>query len=206
MAKKSTVVSTLAALQDLITQCMQDADRVKKDGTAADNARVYIEIRALAELFQDKKNQLEELKAEMAYKQVPEAFEREHTKTLTLKEGYRITVQGMVRASTKSMEIGVAWMKLCNCGHAADNHDKDLFACTAVIKEVIKASKNGPPRETTYNCQCRGYFAPNAGLVKETINAQTLGAFAKSKMEEGIELPSNIFNVVVGSNATVTKV
>jgi hypothetical protein len=125
----------------------------------------------------------------MAYQDVPEAFEREGTKTLTLQSGYRVTISALVRASTKDMEQGIAWCKLCECGHEERDHINDNNRCSAGCED-----------------KCKGFNAPNAGLVKETINAQTLAAFARAEMEEGRELPDTVFTVNIGQNTSVTKV
>ena len=203
MAKKVTVVKALSALKDLVDQCVADADQVRP-GTAAENARQLIEVRALAELIQEHKTRLEELKSRLAYDWVPAAFEREKAKTITLQEGYRVTVSPHVSASTKSMSAGIEWMRLCACGHPKDDHDTINGRCTADVE--TKGKKNGKKEFHTCNT-CTGYFAPNAGLVKETINAQSLAAFAKELLaKEGRDLPDHIFNVTVGNNTSITKI
>jgi hypothetical protein len=46
----------------------------------------------------------------------------------------------------------------------------------------------------------------HGALAKRTINAQTLAAFVRSEMEEGREVPDDIFTVHIGQNTSVTKV
>lgn len=41
-------------------------------------------------------------------------------------------------------------------------------------------------------------------LIQNTVNASTLSAFAKSVMEEGRELPEELFTVFIGANTSVT--
>tara|TARA_B100000700_G_scaffold331737_1_gene467772 strand:+ start:6007 stop:6513 length:507 start_codon:yes stop_codon:yes gene_type:complete len=43
-------------------------------------------------------------------------------------------------------------------------------------------------------------------LVTPTVNASTLSAWAKSQIEEGEELPEEVFNVTYRENTSVTKV
>jgi hypothetical protein len=43
-------------------------------------------------------------------------------------------------------------------------------------------------------------------LIFETVNASTLAAEAKKMMEEGLELPQDLFKVAVVPNVSVTKV
>lgn len=169
-------------------QELAEVNAVAKQGSATELARHYIDVRNFYEALHEVSKELTKLKDQMSYQDVPAAFEREGTSTLTLRDGYRVTISALVRASTKDMETGIAWCKLCECGHALQYH-KDGTFCTV-----------------GHNCDCVDYNAPNAGLVKETINAQTLAAFVRAEMEEGRELPDDIFTVSVGQNTSVTKV
>jgi hypothetical protein len=160
-----------------------------KQGTATELARHYIDVRDFYEALHEVSKELTKLKDQMAYVDVPSAFEREGTSTLTLTNGYRVTISALVRASTKDMEQGIAWCKRCECGHEERDHINDSNRCSAGCED-----------------KCKGFNAPNAGLVKETINAQTLAAFARAEMEEGRELPDTVFTVNIGQNTSVTKV
>lgn len=46
----------------------------------------------------------------------------------------------------------------------------------------------------------------NEGLIIETVNAQTLGAFGKDRATEGKPLPSDVFKVTATPYTSVTKV
>jgi hypothetical protein len=43
-------------------------------------------------------------------------------------------------------------------------------------------------------------------LIQETVNSQSLSRFAKDLIEEGRELPEDIFNVAIIPNTSRTKV
>jgi hypothetical protein len=178
----------LAELRRHITE-LTEVETVAKQGSATELARHYIDVRNFYEALHEVSKELTKLKDLMAYVDVPAAFEREGTTTLTLRDGYRVTISALVRASTKDMETGIAWCKLCECGHSEVAHGNGINSVPGCD-----------------NCLCRAYNAPNAGLVKETINAQTLAAFVRAEMEEGREVPDDIFTVHVGQNTSVTKV
>jgi hypothetical protein len=187
----------LRDLKKYIAECTE-VERVTTKGPAAELARYYIEVKDFYESLHDISKELTKLKDQMAYQDVPQAFEREGTSTLTIKEGYRVTVSALVRASTKDMAIGIEWCKTCKCGHNDAEHDGP-GGCNIMLSK-------GTTTKNAEFCDCPKYTAPNAGLVKETINAQTLAAFVRAEMEEGREVPDDIFTVSVGQNTSVTKV
>jgi hypothetical protein len=149
----------LRDLKKLIAE-FAEVEQVTTKGPASELARYYIEIKEFYEDLHDVSKELTKLKDQMAYKDVPAAFEREGTDSITTKNGYRVTISALIRASCKEMDKAVEWME-----------------------------EHG-----------------NEGLVKRTINAQTLAAFVRSEMEEGREVPDDIFTVSIGQNTSVTKV
>jgi|SRR3990167_433036 len=132
----------------------------KKDTQGIELARLLVLIKEYLSKMQQLTIMVGALRDELAYTLIPDAFEREGITTYTLKEGYRVTISSLVRASTRDMEKGIKWMKES------------------------------------------GYIE----IVKETINASTLSALVKDLLEEGKELPDDIFNVHIGFNTSVTKV
>lgn len=155
----SASTNVLVQLKKYINE-LTEIELVSKQGPATELARHYIDVRNFYDALHDVSKELTKLKDQMSYQDIPAAFEREGTTTLTLRDGYRVTISALVRASTKDMETGIAWMDAQ--GHGA--------------------------------------------LAKRTINAQTLAAFARAEMEEGRELPEDVFTVHVGQNTSVTKV
>jgi hypothetical protein len=150
----------LLGLKQYIADLDANASILTKEGSAAELARHYLDVRTFYDNLHEVSKELTKLKDQMSYKDIPTAFEREGTTTLTLQEGYRVTISQLVQASTKDMATGIAWLD--EHGHGA--------------------------------------------LAKRTINAQTLAAFARSEMEEGRELPEDVFTVRIGQNTSLTKV
>lgn len=198
---KKNVPGTIALLSDM-RKYLEEMDSVAlaaRKGTAAELAATFVEVRAFYDLMDEMNVYITKIKNRMAQEDIPKAFESEGLTTLTLKGGYRVTISSQVRASTKDMETGINWMRRCECGHPLDMHEMSEQHADGVCTQVIKTK----PAEY---CPCTKYNAPNAAIVKETINASTLAAFAKSEMEEGRELPDDIFNVYIMPNTSVTRV
>ena len=128
--------------------------------TSAETARAYISIKNIHELVEGLEKSLSEYKRHLQYKVVPDSFEREGIKTTTLRDGFRVTISQLVRASIKDKEAGFEWLR---------SHDL-------------------------------------GDLIQPTVNASTLSATAKSLLEEGRELPEDIFTTNIVANTSVTKV
>lgn len=154
MSKKSP----LMLLDDQVEALITKANGLRGAGPEQ-LARHFIEVRELYDALDGVNKKISDLKREMAEELIPQAFEDAGVSTITLKEGYRVTISSFVRASTRNMEAGIVWMK---------EHDM-------------------------------------GSVVKETINASTLAAVAKSMMQENRELPDELFNVYVGTNTSLTK-
>ena len=78
---------------------------------------------------------------------------------------------------------------------------KDLN-CRITVSQVVKASILTEQKESAYLWLRReGYDA----VVKETVNASTLSAIAKEKIESGNELPKTVFNVHTSERISLTK-
>ena len=78
---------------------------------------------------------------------------------------------------------------------------KDLN-CRITVSQVVKASIFAEQKEGAYLWLRReGYSA----VVKETVNASTLSAIAKEKIESGNELPKTVFNVHTSERISLTK-
>jgi hypothetical protein len=197
-------VELLAGIRRYIDEMDSTALAAAK-GTAAELASHYVEVRAFYDLMGEINDYISKLKTRMSQEDLPKKFEEEGLTTLTLKGGYRVTISSLVRASTKDMDLGIGWMKKCECGHPPNVHDQGspLGGCSVMIKMPSVA---GIRRMRDTECPCEQYNAPNVALVKETINASTLAAFAKAELEEGRELPDDIFNVYIMPNTSVTKV
>lgn len=69
------------------------------------------------------------------------------------------------------------------------------------ISEVVRASMKDKEKGREW-LEANGHGA----LIQPVVNASTLAALARELMGEGLELPDDVFNVLVQSNASLTKV
>ncbi len=77
---------------------------------------------------------------------------------------------------------------------------KDLN-CRITVSQVVRASILAEQRENAYLwLRNQGYNA----VIKETVNASTLSAIAKEKIEGGSELPKTTFNVHTSERISLT--
>jgi hypothetical protein len=129
--------------------------------TAAELVVLYRDVRGATDGIEEAGKQLRGLKEQMKSKALPEAFEREGVKTLTMDDGGRVTISQRVVASipadTKS--LAYEWLR-------KNQHES---------------------------------------LIVETVNASTLGAFARTQMEAGFDLPEELFKVNILNEASLTK-
>lgn len=135
---------------------------VKDEGMkATDLVGLYKDVRSATDGLEEAAKRLKGLKEELKAKHLPEAFEREAIKTMTLDSGDRVTINNRVVASIPAEFRNKAYEWLKTSGHES--------------------------------------------LVIETVNSSTLGAFARAEMEEGRELPDDLFKVTILSEASLTK-
>lgn len=91
-----------------------------------DAAREFIALRDFHERLGELLSHVADVKNKWAYEGMPALFERQGVTSYNLKEGYRVGVQALIRASTRDMESGIKW--------ARDNGQEWL------VKETINAS------------------------------------------------------------------
>lgn len=128
MAKKTDLIGQL---QGQIVSMVEATDRLVKEGaTAEELARHYVTVRELYDHLGAVNDALSELKNKIAYDHIPNAFEAQGLSTITLKEGYRVTVQGLVRASTRDMEKGIKWL---------DEHNMASLAKRTINAQTLAA-------------------------------------------------------------------
>lgn len=136
--------------------------RVKEGGMkSVELATLYADVRLAHDGIEEATKKLKGLKEQLKALLLPEAFDRDEIKTLTLEDGHRITIGTRVVASIipDSKPLAFTWLRTNNHG----------------------------------------------SLIQETVNAQTLGAFARAEMEAARELPDNLFKVTVLHEASFTK-
>jgi len=100
-------------------------DAAKNDDITT-TLRLYLKLRDTQEEVQELLDQARKDRDNFSYNVIPALFERVGVTSFVMKEGYRVTVQGLVRASTRDMAEGIQWCK--------DNDHEFL------VKETINAS------------------------------------------------------------------
>lgn len=130
-------------------------------GRAHDYANLYAAIYRGEAKIQEALKPLLEIFTELKTVKVPEAFENDNVKTLTMADGARISISQVVRAS------------------------------------VVGGKKD----------QAVAYLRQNelGDLITETLNASTLSAFVKTLLEKNESLPSELFNVAVVPQVSLTN-
>lgn len=124
---KGDIEGLLAGVEKSIRLMAGKADLLAKgSATPQVMARHYIAVRQLYDRMDEINKTIGDLKRHMAEELIPQAFEREGVSTLTLAEGFRVTISAQVRASTRDMAAGIEWMK---------QHGYE-----AIVKETINAS------------------------------------------------------------------
>lgn len=88
--------------------------------------RQFILLRDMLDRVAGLQSEIQTVREHWAYVGIPALFERAGVTSYTLKEGFRVTTQTLVRASTRDMEAGIRWCK--------DNEHEFL------VKETINAS------------------------------------------------------------------
>lgn len=121
--------------------------------------RAYLQIKFFKDALDARLKAQNELVRKMVEEHLPRAFDKAGVKTITLDDGRRVTLSGLVRASIKDKEAGYDWLR-----------------------------KNG-----------------GEDLIQPTVNASTLAAFARARMEDGEDLPEEYFNVYVMPSVSVTQ-
>jgi hypothetical protein len=134
-------------------------EEARRDGSASDIGRAFLELRQLADEVSGIWSGIKGLRDQMAYEWVPEKFESEGVSTTTLKEGYRVTISALVRASTRDMEKGILWMR--ENGYS-DIVKETISASTlaALAKDLAQEGKELP--DSHFNV----FFGSNTSLTK----------------------------------------
>lgn len=117
--KIAELQARLGAINDAMTARAQQDDI---PGTV----RQFIALRDMLDHVSGLQSEIQTAREHWAYVGIPALFERAGVTSYTLKEGYRVTTQTLVRASTRDMEAGIRWCK--------ENEHEFL------VKETINAS------------------------------------------------------------------
>ena len=159
------------------------ADQVKKLRNLED------QVKADEELLKDKKRDLEKISGEI----IPTLLSEMGLASLKLADGSAVEVKPYYGAniSEKNREAAYNWLRSNNLGDIIKNNITVSFG----MNEDNKAA------EYANLAQSQG-FQPTQKLKVEPM---TLKALVRERIEKGVEMPMDIFNVFVGNRTKLTR-
>ena len=159
------------------------ADQVKKLRNLED------QVKADEELLKDKKRDLKKISGEI----IPTLLSEMGLASLKLADGSAVEVKPYYGAniSEKNREAAYNWLRANNLGDIIKNNITVSFG----MNEDNKAA------EYANLAQSQG-FQPTQKLKVEPM---TLKALVRERIEKGVEMPMDIFNVFVGNRTKLTR-
>ena len=159
------------------------ADQVKKLRNLEDQLKVD------EELLKDKKRDIEKISGEI----IPTLLSEMGLSSLKLADGSAVEVKPYYGAniSEKNREAAYNWLRANNLGDIIKNNITVSFG----MNEDNKAA------EYANLAQSQGY-QPTQKLKVEPM---TLKALVRERIEKGVEMPMDIFNVFVGNRTKLTR-
>ena len=159
------------------------ADQVKKLRNLED------ELKADEELLKNKKRDIEKISGEI----IPTLLSEMGLSSLKLADGSAVEVKPYYAAniSIKNREAAYNWLRSNNLGDIIKNNITVSFG----MNEDNKAA------EYANLAQSQGY-QPTQKLKVEPM---TLKALVRERIEKGVEMPMDIFNVFVGNRTKLTR-
>jgi Mrp family chromosome partitioning ATPase len=141
------------------------------------------------ELLKDKKRDIEKISGEV----IPTLLSEMGLSSLKLADGSAVDVKPYYGAniSEKNREAAYNWLRSNGLGD--------------IIKNEITVSfgKDEDNKATTYVNLARGQgYQPTQKLKVESM---TLKALVRERIEKGVEMPADIFNVFVGNRTKLTR-
>lgn len=117
----------------------------KSDRSASQLARIYVAARAMAEALSESTSILQTEIQKLSNDTIPSAFERESAKSLTLDNGYRVTVSMTLRSSIRKdmKEPAYAWLRGNNLG-ALIVETVNASTLSAAAKHMAEENKELP--------------------------------------------------------------
>ena len=146
-------------LDSLIERATRDTAEIVATADIPQTVAYFAELRALVKDLQAKQSLLQAHIDLLSQELIPTMFQNQNTKTITVENVGRVTVNDRWTASMVDKEAAFGWL-----------------------------------RQTK-----------NDGIIIETVNAQTLGAFAKEEALNKRPLPSDIFKVQSTPYTSITK-
>lgn len=195
------------ALSNLARAVAEVEERNKTAATlnVTDLSRYYISVKNAAEALGEISKALNAHMGDLKGRILPEKFEAEGLTSHNLAEGFRVGVSTTLRCSIKGEpdKITVNHLIGQNTGHIyASSVTPDFPTLTGVMEPVI-------PEARSYEGKDAAYWwlrLNNLGdLISETVNAGTLAAAAKARLDQGFDMPEAYFNSAFMPNTSVTK-
>ncbi len=168
-------------------------DRTENIKSLADQVKILRnledQVKADEELLKDKKRDLEKISGEL----IPTLLSEMGLSSLKLADGSAVEVKPYYAAniSIKNREAAYNWLRSNGLGD--------------IIKNEITVSfgRDEDNKATTYVNLARGQgYQPTQKLKVEPM---TLKALVRERIENGHEMPPDIFNVFVGSRTKITR-
>ena len=147
------------------------------------------QVKADEELLKDKKRDIEKISGEI----IPTLLSEMGLSSLKLADGSAVEVKPYYAAniSIKNREAAYNWLRSNNLGDIIKND----------ITVSFGKSEDNKAAEYANLAQSQG-FQPTQKLKVEPM---TLKALVRERIEKGVEMPMDIFNVFVGNRTKITR-
>ena len=159
------------------------ADQVKSLRTLED------QIKADEELLKNKKRELERISGEV----IPTMLSEMGLSSLKLADGSAVDVKPYYGAniSEKNREAAYNWLRSNGLGDIIKN------------EIIVSFGKNEDNKAAQYANLAKGQgYQPTQKLK---VESSTLKALVRERIEKGVEMPADIFNVFVGNRTKITR-
>lgn len=145
LSDDGVVPQAVVALADEIARMVRQTDTIVKGGSAARLASHYVRVKTYKDQLDEISKALSIERDRLAYELIPRAFSDEGTTTLTLKEGYRVTLVPFVRASIKEGQREEAYGWLRQMGHAElITNTINSSTLSAFVKNLLSENQDVP--------------------------------------------------------------
>ena len=174
---------------DVKTPTMGDNSLKEMSDLCAEQVAMEDEVKQLELQLKAKKDAVKKISQEI----IPAKMQELGLESLTLKDGSAVEVKQLVQASISEANRETAYKWLRDNGHG------DL-----IKNQVTVAFGRGEDNvaENFIN------DAKSLGLEpaqKMKVEPQTLKVFVREKLEEGVEIPEDVFSIFVGSQTIIRK-
>jgi len=187
-------------MSDIIDMMSDDAKAGKTSGVTEDNlgrlaklAQIQISIEdAIERIEEDLKQRKAEL-IEVSEKQIPDLFDEMGLGEIKLDDGAKVKVDRSFASSISKKNQPEAFSWLRGNGHGS------------LIKHTLGISLNKGDDELAGKISA---YVTNLGLTvtdKEAVHPSTLKAFVREQMEQGSDIPQDVFSVYPVAKTKITR-